>query len=48
LITTSLTYSARKTRAEKQAGDSNRSSSHLLDDDRYNVYQELNLNHNHP
>ena len=48
LITTLLTYLARKTRAEKQAGDNNRSSSYLLDDDRYDVYQELNLNHNQP
>ena len=42
LITILLTYLARKTRAEKQAGDSNRSSSHLLDDDQYDAYQELN------
>ena len=46
LITISLTYSARKTRAKKQAGDSNRSSLYLLDDDQYDAYQELNLNHN--
>ena len=42
LITISLTYLARKTRAEKQAGDSNQLNSHLLDDDQYNIYQELN------
>ena len=42
LITISLIYSARKIRAEKQAGDSNQLNSHLLDDDQYNIYQELN------
>ena len=42
LITTLLTYSAYKTRAEKQVGDSNWLSLYLLDDDWYDVYQELN------